>query len=336
MIGSTTGYTVLSWKIYTDSSVFPVHRAHAAAAGTVLLWVTIFGIWLQGRITRVAQRFVTIGGKGHRARPLYLGNWSWVAYAFITLYVLCADVLPFGALILSSFMRYGAPVITADVLTLGQYAQLFTLQDAQNALWNTIWLAGASGIICLFGGFMISFMEVRRPSIWATSIAFLGVVPVAVPGVVYGIGLLWIYLRTPIYGTAWILLLAYIAKFLPFAIVVSRSGILQLHRELEESARTSGAGTWLTLRAISMPLLKPSLIAILFFVMLMSIKELSASLLLYSQRGEVLSVLTWQYMDSGNYQFAAAAGVVQTLMMIALVVITRAVFRVRLEQSLAR
>ncbi len=85
-----------------------------------------------------------------------------------------------------------------------------------------------------------------------------------------------------------------------------------------------------------MPLLKPTLIAILFFVMLMSIKELSASLLLYSQNSQVLSVLTWHFMDAGNYQFASALGVIQTIIMMALVVITRAIFGVQLEKTLAK
>jgi iron(III) transport system permease protein len=85
-----------------------------------------------------------------------------------------------------------------------------------------------------------------------------------------------------------------------------------------------------------MPLLKPTLIAILFFVMLMSIKELSASLLLYTQDSQVLSVLTWHFMDAGNYQFAAAIGMIQTLMMVALVLVTRWIFRVRLENALAK
>jgi iron(III) transport system permease protein len=98
----------------------------------------------------------------------------------------------------------------------------------------------------------------------------------------------------------------------------------------------SGASGLTALRKITMPLLKPTLIAILFFVMLMSIKEISASLLLYTQRSQVLSVLTFHFMDAGNYQFAAAIGVIQTLMMMALVIITRAIFRVQLEKALAK
>lgn len=336
IVGATVGFTVLPWKIYLDSTDFPVRLAHAAAAGTMLLWVTAFGVLMQRRITRVSERFVTFGGKGHQSRPLRLGWVKAPALALIFLYILVADLLPFGALILSSFMRYSATTLTADLFTLHQYSDLLNLDAARIGLWNTVWLAVLCAAVCVLAGFLISFMELRRAGAWTRLLALLGVLPIAVPGVVYGVGLMWLYLRTPIYATAWILLLAYVAKFLPFAIVVSRSGILQINRELEESARMSGAGALTTLRAITLPLLKPTLVMILFFIMLMCIKELSASALLTSERGQVLSVLTWNYMASGNYQFAAAIGVVQTVIMVAIVVVTRAIFRVRLEQTVAK
>ena len=336
IIGSTAGFTTLPWKIYQDATVFPVHAAHAAAGGTLLLWITIFGIWLQRRITERSERYVTVTGKGFRGKPQKLGGWKWLAVLFIGLYVLCADVLPFGALLLSSFMKYSAPMITPENTTLNHYVQIFTFQNIRDALWNTIYLAVLSGVICVLAGLLVSFMEVRRKSAATRLIAFLGVLPVAVPGLVYGLGLIWVYIQTPLYGTVWVLLLAYVAKFLPYGIVVSRSAIIQIHTDLEEGARMSGASGLTTLRTITMPLLKPTLIAILFFVMLMSIKELSASLLLYTQNSQVLSVLTWHFMDAGNYQFAAAVGVIQTLMMMALVIITRAIFRVKLENALAK
>jgi iron(III) transport system permease protein len=300
------------------------------------LWITIFGIWLQRRITRRAERFVTITGKGFRGTPLPLGRLKWIAIAWIAIYVMSAVVFPFGALLLSSVMKYTAPALTADLFTLQHYVEIINLPSMHQALWNTAWLAVLSGVVCVVIGFLVSFMEVRRPSFATRSLAAMGVLPVAVPGLVYGIGLLWIYLKTPLYGTPWVLLLAYIAKFLPYGVIVSRSAILQVHPELAESARMSGASNLQSIQRIVMPLLKPTLIAILFFVMLMSIKELSASVLLYSQRSQVLSVLTWHYMDAGNYQFAAAVGVIQSLMMMGLVLVTRAIFRVQIEKALVK
>lgn len=336
IVGGTFGFVTLPWRIYQDSTVFPVRQAHAAASGTILLWVTIGGVWLQRRMTRVSERYVSITGKGFRGRPLQLGRAKWLALAFVGVYVLSADVLPFGALIVSSLMKFSAPALTADIFTTKHYQELFTLQNMQDALRNTALLAVLSGVLCVSIGLVISYAEVRRPSRATKLLAFVGVLPVAVPGLVYGIGLLWTYIQTPLYGTIWILLLAYVAKFLPYGILVSRNGVLQIHPELEQCARMSGATARQALVHVTMPLMRNTLVAVLFFVMIMSIKELSASILLYAQQSQVLSVLTWHYMDSGNYQFASAVGVVQTALMILLVVVTRVIFRVRLESAIGK
>lgn len=336
IIGATAGFTTLPWQIYIDSTVAPMQRAHAAAAGTILLWVTVFGILLQRRITRVSERFVTIGGKGHKSKPIDLGRWRWVGYAILSGYVFCAVILPIAALVLFSFMKYSTINITADVLTLDQYARLFSIENTRQAIMNTLLLGVLAGGICVAIGALISYLEIRRPSWMGSTVAMLAILPIAVPGVVYGIGLLWTYLRTPLYGTIWILLLAYIAKYLPYAVVVSRTSIMQINRELEESARMSGANRATVLTRITMPLVKPALVGLFFFVMLMSIKELSASILLYTQRGPVLSVLTWSYMEAGNFQFAAAVGVMQSLIMLALVIVTRMAFGIKIERAASR
>jgi len=333
IVGSTAGFTTLPWQIYADSTVAPLHRAHAAAAGTMLLWVTVGGIVLQRRMTRVAERFVTIGGKGWRNKPIPLGRWRWPAFGLVALYILCAVGLPLSALAVFSFMKYSSTIFTIDLFTTKHYFDLWGLANTREALGNTLMLGLMSGAVCVLIGGLISYVELRRKTRLAAIVAFIGVLPVAVPGIVYGIGLLWTYLRTPIYGTIWILLLAYLAKFTPYAIVVSRTGILQINRELEECARTCGASALQALRKITMPILKPTLIAIFFFVMLQSIKELSASALLASERGPVLSVLTWSYMESGNFQFAAAVGLLQSLIMVGLLLLTRLVFRIKLERA---
>lgn len=336
IIGSHAGFTVLPWKIFEDSVAAPVHRAHAAAGGTMLLFVTVAGVWLQRRVTRVAERFVTIGGKSTQTRALALGRFRIAALALIVAYVLAADVLPFGALIVSSLMKYSSGTLAADIFTTQHFETFFTTQNMLIALWNTVLLAALSGTACLLMGFFISISELRSPNAATRLLAFLSILPVAVPGVVYGVGLVWTWLRTPLYGSLWILLIAYIAKFLPFGVAASRTALLQMHPELEESARIHGASFLRAVAEITMPILKPTLMAILFFVMLMSIKELSASVMLYTQDSLVLSVMTWHYMDAGDYQFAAAIGMVQTLIMIGLVFLVRTLFAVRLETAYAR
>jgi iron(III) transport system permease protein len=336
IIGTTAGFDTLPWRMYHDMTIFPVKHAHAAAAGTILMICTAAGIYMQHRMTRKSERFITITGKGFRGTPVRLGRWKWAAIAVLAFYVGSAVILPFGSLLMMSLMKFSAPMITRDIFTLEHYDALFTNPALREALFHTIEVSFAAGVACVLVGFLISYSEVRRPSASARFLAFLAILPVAVPGVVYGAGLLWTYLRTPLYGSLTILLLAYIAKFLPYGVIISRSGILQIHPELEQSARMSGAGQTRALTAITLPLLKSSLVALFFFVMLMSIKELAASVLLYTERSQVLSVLTWHYMDNGNYQFAAAAAVVQTVIIIGIIVITRLIFRVSLNRTMGQ
>jgi iron(III) transport system permease protein len=336
IIGSTAGFKTLSWQIFVDSSDFPVRRAHAAAGGILLLSITIVGVAIQRRATRISSRFVTIAGKGHPSKLLKLGKWRWAALCFIGAYIFAAVVLPICALILQSILKFSTVAFTWDSFTVKHYVDLFTLENARQSIANTLWIGLLSGALCVIGGFIVSYRDVRMPSNLTSALSFLAILPIAVPGLVYGIGLLWVYLRTPLYGTVWVLLCAFLAKFLPYAVVVSRSGLQQVHSELEESARMAGAGTVRILRVITMPLMKPTLIAILFLAMILTMKELSASVLLYTPRSMVLSVLIWQYMELGNYQFAAAAAIVQTVIMLTLVLGTRAVFGIRLERSLAK
>ncbi len=268
IIGTNTGFITLPWRIFQDARIYPPAQAHAAAAGTILMVITVLGLLIQHRITRMSERYVTVGGKGFRGTPLKLGRLRWLAYALIAIYIISADILPFASVVMASFMKYSSTDFNTDVWTLGQYREMFTSLDFRSSLLNTTILSILAGIICVIVGLFISFAEVRRPSARTKLLAFVGILPVAVPGVTYGMGILWAYLRTPIYGSIWVLLLAYVAKMLPYGILVSRSSVLQIHPDLEQSARMSGATQFQALRFISMPILRGTLIAILFFVVI--------------------------------------------------------------------
>lgn len=336
IIGSAIGFTTLPWKLFEDAVSLPPRLAHAAAAGTLLLLITGAGVWAQRRITRFSNRYVTITGKGMRTKPFALGRYQWPLLAVLALYVLCADVLPLIALVVSSFLRFSAAVPTADALTLGHYTAFFTERATFAALPNTVVLAIGSALLCVVIGLAISAIDLRKRRFWSTAISGVGILPVAIPGLIFGFGLLWAYISTPMYGTIWILLLAYVARFLPYGIIVSRAAILQVHPSLEECARMSGAGASRALATITFPLVKPTLIAIMFLVMVQSVKELSASILLFTPKSQVLSTLTWQYVESGDFQYAAMVGVIQTVMLVALIVATRYLFGLKLERTIGK
>jgi iron(III) transport system permease protein len=335
-IGTNAGFTVLSWQIFLDAAGTNVHQARAAAASTMLALVALAALLLQRWITRKSARYVTVTGKGFNGRLMTLGGWRWAAILFIAAYILCATLLPFAALLLSSFLRNSTAVLALNLFTLDHYRHFFNDRETLGSLVNTAFLAVAAAGLCVLAGFVISFADVRRGGVLPKCIAVLSALPVAVPGLVYGIGILWVSLKTPFYGTIWVLLCAYIAKFVPFGVVMSRGGLQQIHPDLEGSARMSGATPAQAVWHVTLPLMRLTLISAAFCVMLLCIKELSASVILYTARSEVLSVMTWHYMDSGNYQFAAAIGVIQTVMMVAIVFAMRAAFSIRLEQTMGR
>lgn len=335
MIGPSFGYITLPWKIVADATLYPIQRGHAAAAGILLLAITLVGMWLQRRLTSRAERYVTVGGKGFRSEPVKLGRFKWPALLLCGAYVALAVVLPFVSLTISSFMRFSSSTLNAEIFTTIHYSEIFARSDTFGGVMNSIYLAIAAGALCLLVGFLISYGDIKGNNRTAKILAILGVLPIAVPGFIYSLGIMEMYVRTVLYGTAFVMLIAHVAKLLPYAILVPRAGLLQMSNDLEESARTTGAGWARAFVMVTIPLLKPVLVAVFFFSALNSMKELSASVLLYSPRFPLLSVQTFHATQSGDYQLGAAMSVVQTVIMLAIVILTRMIFRVRLEKGAA-
>jgi iron(III) transport system permease protein len=153
-------------------------------------------------------------------------------------------------------------------------------------------------------------VRTRLPGRWIVdNLAFM---PLAIPGLVLGVSLLFVYLRTswlPIYGTLWILFVAYLTRYMPYGMRYASTSMFQIGRELEESAQMSGAGWWHTFRRIVLPLLAPGLVAGWIYIVIVSFRELGASVLLYSPGKEVLSIVIWEQWRDGLLTQVAALGV---------------------------
>ena len=263
-----------------------------------------------------------------------LGGWRYPALGVLWLFVLCADVLPAGALLLTSLMKFTPGPIGFDVLTLKHYLAICTNPAMQAALLNTLLLAVLAAVICTVLGLAIGACAASNSSRLTAALGGLAMLPLAVPGLVYGLGLNQIFRNSALSGSIWLLLCAFAIKFLPYGVIIGRAGLLDVTPVMTDSARLSGAGPLRITAAITLKLLRPALMAALIFVMLSSVRELSASVLLASQDSAVLSVLTWHHMDAGDYQFAAAIGVVQTLILLALAGLAQCVFKLRLDRAI--
>ncbi|HET9672539.1 MAG TPA: iron ABC transporter permease [Actinomycetota bacterium] len=312
-------------RIYESLDDFPPKYGEGGALAMSLLLLTSVGVLIQSRLSRRGKAFQTVTGKGFRPRGLPLGRRRWPAAGLVFVYFLVAVVMPVLVLIYSSLLPFYAEPSAEQFsrFTLENYVATFTRPHTLNAFKNSLVLGIGSATAVMFFMAIASWLVVRTrlPGRWLVdNLAFS---PLAIPGLVMGVALLFVYLRfpLPIYGTLWILFLAYCTRYMPYGMRYSSSSMVQISGELEESAQTSGASWWQTFRRVNLPLLMPGLIAGWIYIVLVSFRELSSSILLYSPGNEVLSIVIWERWENGQFTQLAALGMVMVATLVVLVVL---------------
>ncbi|WP_406020622.1 iron ABC transporter permease [Nocardioides sp. NBC_00850] len=330
LIGTAAGYRTLPFFIYQNTTAAPPNWGGAAAAGLALLLIMLVGTLLQARATKTSSRFVTISGKGARPVTLKLGRWRWVAFLIPVLYVLVGVVLPAAALLLTTFLQYYTPNLSWDLFTLQNWETTLASPRFQIAVQNTIFVGSATPTIAVVIAFALSYIRNRTHAPFRATMEAVGMLPVAIPGIVFGVGVLWAYVGSPVYGTVWLLLIAYCARFLPHALRVISSGIVQVDKGLEEASRVAGAGVTKTMRSITIPLLKPTVLSGWLLLLIYCTRELNVAIMTYTSKSVVVPVLMWNEMSAGAYQKAAALAIIESTLILAAVTIAALVFRVNL------
>jgi iron(III) transport system permease protein len=227
----------------------------------------------------------------------------------------------------SSLQKFYAPPSLAALqnVTLDPYRFVFDHAPLVSSVWNTFVLAAGSATVIMLVTSVICWITVktRLPGRWLLDT--LASVPLMLPGIVLGLAILIFYLnfKIGVYGTLWILFIAYLTRFLPYGMRYNTTSMLQIHRELEESAQMSGASWITTFRRILLPLLKPGLIAGWIYIVIVSTRELSTSILLYSPGTEVVSVVIWELWENGQYVELSALGVLFIIALFILVMVAQ-------------
>lgn len=325
LLGIPAGRWVLTSRIYEALNTFPVRYDRAAIYSLTLLMITALGLAYVQHSTRQAARYQTITGKGFRPRPLDLGAWRWPLAAGFVLYFLFVVVAPVAVLLyvalLPFYMPPGAEAFSS--FTLDGFRTMLEFPAVGRSLRNSALLSVASATILMLFMSVVAWLVVRSRLRGGRVLDTLTAFPLAYPGLVLGVGMLFVYLRVPlpIYGTLWILLIVYVTRYMPYAMRYAASSLSQVGAELEESARMSGARWWDTFRRILVPLMFPGLLAGWIYVMIVSVRELSASILLYSPGTEVFSVVIWEMWESGRHHTLASIGVTMVGVLVAAVAI---------------
>ena len=323
LLGLPVGIQVFTSAIYQAIHHYPSEIGLASSYAVTLLLITSLGVWFQSRLATHGNRYATMTGKGFRPRPVDLGRWRYLTAALFVLYFLLMVGLPFLVLLWSSFQKfYAVPSLQAlRNLTLEPYRFILTYPSLGTAVWNSIVLSFGSATLIMLLTSVICWIVVktRIPGRWVLD--NLASLPMVFPGLVLGLAIMIFYLNVDIgvYGTLWIMFIAYVTRFMPYGIRYNTTSMLQMHKELEESAAMSGASWGATFRHIVLPLLKPGLMAGWIYIAIVSIRELSSSILLYSPGTEVVSITIWELWENGQYVELSALGVLFILALFALV-----------------
>jgi len=325
LLGLPVGIAVYTSAIYDAIHSYPSDIGLASAYGATLLVITSLCVFLNLRITGRGSRHATVTGKGFRPRVMRIGRWRYLSTGIFLVYVLLVVALSFLVLLWSSLQRfYTVPTLAAlKTLTLEPYRNVLAYPEIGTAIRNSIVLSLTSATLIMLATSALCWVVVRTRLPGRALLDHLASLPLVFPGLVLGLAIMVCYLTLPvgIYGTLWIMLIAYVTRFLPYGMRYNTASLLQVHRELEESAAMSGASPGSAFGRIVLPLLRPGLIAGWIYIVIVSIRELASSILLYSAGTEVVSVTIWELWQNGQYVELSALGVMMILVLLGFVVL---------------
>jgi iron(III) transport system permease protein len=329
VLGMPAGFYVATTEIYRLLDNYPPRLGHAAAWGMFLLLITVAIVLIQNRILG-RRSYVTVTGKAFRPRILTLGLFRYPLAGLVWVYVFLSSLLPLSVILWGSLVSF----LTADFdlmsFTFKHFNYvLFEYPKTGMALVNSLGLGAATATVVTALGLVVSWIIIRTKTPGRVQLEQVSMFPLSVPAMVFALGLLWTYVGIrflPIYGTIWILLLAYVTHYLPIGIRATNTALRQLQPELEDAARISGASWSQSVRYVTFPLTRPTMIAAWMLLFIMAMQEVSASILLYTSQSVVLSVAVFDLWETGQPNSLAALSVIQLVVTFAVVAV---LFRTR-------
>jgi iron(III) transport system permease protein len=315
------GFHTMTTKIWSLFN-YPPKPELAAAASIPLLILTV--LLLRAEHFILGRRgYSVVGGKQGNPRLVKLEGLKWAALAFVFIVLMCPVFLPYGALLNATFSHVATSFVWFDNFTLHNiYFVFFELSATKLAVKNTFLLGAASATIGTVMALVIAYLTSRRAIAGYRALGFLATAPVAIPGIVLGVGLFLSYARPPLvlYGTLWILLIAFITIALPAAYQQLQSAFRSVHTDIEDASRILGATRLRTLWRITAPLLRTSVIATWCFIFVGVIRELSAAIMLFTSETKVISVLIFDLNESGDLGAISVLGLIMLAITFAVVI----------------
>jgi iron(III) transport system permease protein len=322
ILAMPAGFHTMTTKIWSLFQ-FPPKPELAAAASLPLLILTV--ILLRAEHMVLGRRgYAVVGAKNSEPRIVRLAGFKWLALAVSMLVLMCPVFLPYFALLNATFSKLASHIVTFNNFTLQNVKFVFfELSATEIAVKNTFVLGILTATLGTVIAVVIGYITARQAIAGHRALGFLATAPVAIPGIVLGVGLFFSYTRPPfvLYGTLWILLIAFVTLAMPAAYQQLQSAFRAVHPELEDASRILGATRLRALWQITAPLLRTSVIATWCFIFVGVIRELSAAIMLFTSKTKVMSVLIYDLNESGDLAAIAVLGLTMLVITFAVVAV---------------
>jgi iron(III) transport system permease protein len=337
ILGEPGNLHFISVRIWEMVGFAPPKVNQASALGVLMLLITVTLVLIQYRVLG-GRSFVTVTGKGLRPDVVPLGSARWPLAALGFGYIVFVVLLPYAALVFIALRKnlfYATLDAMADPtqLSLDQFALAFGDPVVRASFVNSLLVSLGTVAIGSVLYFTIAYVVHRTTMRGRRALDLIAVLPVAIPGLIIGLGYLWSWISLPIgiYGTLWIIIFAYVSQFSPQGVRAVSGSLMQIHPELEESSRLCGAGLLRTLRLIVIPLARPGILSAMILLLILSFRELATALFLYTSTTQVFSLTMFDFWLRGSTNLVAVMALAQSLVLVLLVVLARRLGRERTQ-----
>lgn len=329
--GTPGGINVFVARVY-DSMALEFNTGLATSYSMVLVALSVITLMFYIRATRFSERYATITGKGYRVKVIDIGPWKYVTFLAVLFYFLVGIAIPFIVLIVVSmipyfdywtFMQFPSNAVLTNYFTVMKHPSFV------NGLYNSLILSVIIAVVTVLSGIIMAFTIYRTRAHGTKIFEFIGTLPLAFPPLVLSVGLVIIFLGTPLYNSLWALGLGLFVAYFPYAFRNASGAIVNIHKELDEAAWVHGARWRHVFFKITLPLLKPSVGGALFYIFIESIRNVDVAILLTSPGKEYGPVTLFEYFRVGQWAEAAAGGVIYLIILIIAVSIAKFAFKMK-------
>ncbi|MBL8702849.1 MAG: iron ABC transporter permease [Alphaproteobacteria bacterium] len=314
VLGTPARFYVITTAIYQLVTQYPPRMQVAAALGVSLFAVMFAMLFLYRWITS-RNSYVTISGKAFRPRPMDVGPLRWVLLGVVVVYVLMSAILPVAALVYASVQKLAVAFPAAANFTLANFRQAWSINAVREAMVNSLALGAVAATLGVALTGLLSWIILRTKLPGRGALEYVAMFPQAVPRIVFAFGMMWAWIvfPIPVYGTFWVLLIAYLTVFMPLGLRTISGVVMQLDKSLDECGQVCGASWIYRLRTITAPLLRPGLLAAWLLIFVASVRELGASILLMGPDSKVMTPAIVEAWFSTSSELTAAMALIQTV-----------------------